>query len=205
MNGGKTMARSEQTFESSVSVSLDVLSDEELVLLCRTCSKAVSVLISRYIRLIWKKASAYSHGYHDIEDLTQEGLLALLKAAETFNASYGVKFSSYCEVCISNRIKNAACKNSLVTDKYFKSDAEEEDTVTPEKICIEKEFISELYHRISSFLSKTEMNVFSLYLDGLSYSEISQKLGVSLKSVDNAVFRVKRKLRAALNPNLFIF
>jgi len=205
MNGGETMIRSKEIVESSVSVSLEKMQDEELALLCRTCSEAYSVLISRYMRFIWKKSAIYSNDHQDAEDLTQEGLLALLKATEAFDSSYGVKFSAYCEVCIVNRIKTAAYKNSKVMDKCFEHASEKEDTVTPEKICIQKEFVSEFYSKISSFLTKMELDVFSLYLNDLSYSEISEKLGIPFKSVDNAVFRVKRKLRAALTPNQFIF
>ncbi len=204
LNGGKAMFRSNRLTNCSVSGSLDSLPDEELVSLCEENSAAVSVLISRYVKLIWKKSYFYSGNYLDSEDLTQEGLLALLKAAGTFDKTRNAKFSSYCDVCITNRMKNAAAKSRNIIEDVTESDCvDEEDNITPELICLEKESVSEIYEKISSLLSEKEWEVFKLYLDDMSYNEISEKLGISFKSVDNAVFRVKKKLRALLSPNHF--
>ena len=86
------------------------ISDNELLdaIHCRENSKksrdAASELISRYLRLVLKRARTYADNYSDVEDLTQDGLLALYKAIDCFNTEKGSKFSSFADVCVSNRI-----------------------------------------------------------------------------------------------------
>ncbi|MCL2053947.1 MAG: sigma-70 family RNA polymerase sigma factor [Oscillospiraceae bacterium] len=162
-----------------------------------------SVLVLRYLNFVWKKARSYSNNYADIQDLSQEGLLALLKAVRTYNPQSGVPFSAYAEVCVANKLKSEASKlqkrQSVRFDlsdlSNFNDNADISTEVSPESIYMEREFSDNFYRKISSLLSKLEWEVFRLYLDDLPYSQIARKLSVSEKSVGNAVYRVRKKIK----------
>lgn len=182
---------------------LDAMEDNELIAIFRGGKdtnrgrNAVSALISRYVKLVKKKASLFSCGSAEADDLAQEGLLAFMRAVESFDESKGAKFSSFADVCITNGIKNAAAKlnsGGNVSDDLDSA----EDMSTPENIWFEKQAVSDLYDEIAALLSKMEWEIFRLYLDGASYVEIAEKLGITEKSVDNAVFRMRKKLKKLL-------
>ncbi|MBP1560784.1 MAG: sigma-70 family RNA polymerase sigma factor [Oscillospiraceae bacterium] len=183
------------------------LDDNELVKIAQDESdakmgrNAMSVLMSRYLRLVRKKAYAFSCENAEPEDLAQEGLLAFMNAVASFDVSRGAKFSSFANVCITNGIRSAVMKLNRNKGEALPEDIGEqaEDVLTPENIWFEKEKISGLYDEIALLLSKKEWSIFRLYLDGLSYNEIASRLDIPCKSVDNAVFRVKKKLRAFLS------
>lgn len=184
---------------------LEKLSDNELLSVVhaerngRSGRDAVSVLILRYLKLVLKRAHALSGDYSDVEDLTQEGLLALYKAIESYDPSRGASFSAFANTCVSNRIKTVAAGFAKINDSRVTSDDDSGDIAvsdaSPENICLEKESSRSLNSEISSVLSPREIRVFGLYLDGLSYREIADKLDVTEKSVDNAMFRIRKKLR----------
>ncbi len=162
---------------------------------------AVSVLISRYLRLVRKKAYGLAGDRAEPEDLAQEGLLAFLNAVNSFDPNRGAKFSSFAEVCITNGIRSAVLRLGKYGDEspvedFPESGSEDE---SPENIWFEKEKMFALYDEIESLLSKKEWSIFRLYLGGLSYREIADILDIPLKSVDNAVFRVRKKLKALLS------
>ena len=73
------------------------------------------------------------------------------------------------------------------------------DDITPESICLYKEFFTELWKNIESALSVTEFKVLTLCVNGMSYKAAAEKLGISEKSVDNAMQRARRKIKALLN------
>jgi len=181
------------------------MSDEELVPLCKDNEKAVSVLISRYLRFIRSKASLMENYSVESEDLMQEGLLALLNAIRTYKSENGAKFSTYAGVCIANRMTSALAKNNK--NAIPVEDVEEEEledlAPTPESILIEKEKASRLEKKISSLLSEKEWQVFSLFLKGCTYGQMAQKLNVSPKTVDNALQRVRRKLKSVWRADYF--
>lgn len=192
----------------TISAELNNMTDSELISVVR-CNKsgksgrdAVSVLISRYLKLVLKRANFFSDNYYDVEDLTQEGILALYKAIESFDPSKGAKFSSFADACVSNRIKTVAA--AFAKNKEHRCDISSDDgdiavsDASPEKICLERENSRSINREIVSLLAPTEIKVFELYLDGMSYKEIASKLEISEKSVDNAVFRIRKKLKAFL-------
>ena len=192
-----------------MSLEFNSLSDNELIGIVqknksdRSGKDAVSVLISRYFRLILKRANTYSDNYSDVEDLTQDGMLAFYEAVDSFDLSRGTKFSSYADVCVSNRIRTAAAKLAVINSNCSDIDAEEADIpvsdVSPENICMEKENFKIINNEITAILAPLEVKVFRLYLDGVSYREIAEKLDIPEKSVDNAVFRIRRKLKKFLS------
>lgn len=181
---------------------LDAMDDNELIAVFHVEKdtdrgrNAVSALISRYVKLVKKRAAHFSCGNAEAEDLAQEGLLAFMRAVESFDESRGAKFSSFADVCITNGIKNAAAKlnSGGAADDLDLA----EDMSTPENIWFEKQAVSELYDEIAALLSKMEWEIFRLYLDGASYGEIAERLGITEKSVDNAVFRMRKKLKKLL-------
>ncbi len=186
------------------------LSDKELIDVIhsdggqqsRESKDAASVIISRYMKLVLKRAHIYSDNCSDLEDLTQEGLLALCNAIESFDCENGAKFSSFADVCITNRIKTAAQtiakhKQNDMTVIADENDIADADS-SPENICLEKESGIRIEKMIRSVLSPLEARVFGLYLDGRSYREIAEMLGISEKSADNAVFRIRKKLKMLL-------
>lgn len=190
------------------SLELGSLGDNELVELSQRRSdpvlgkRAVSTLISRYLRLVRKKAYRFARDYAEPEDLAQEGLLSFLNAVNAFDPGRGAKFSSFAEACVTNGIRSAATRLRKNAEQSMagETDKNAEDGSSPENIWFEKEKMLDIYDGIKSVLSELEWNIFKLYLGGLSYGEISERLDIPVKSVDNAVFRVRKKLRVLFSP-----
>lgn len=187
--------------EENYSPDYDVLGDNELVALFRSerdtqrGRNAVNVLISRYLNLVRKKASLYLGGA-EFDDLAQEGFLAFMRAAEGFDPEKGTSFSAFAEVCVTNGIRSAVKRLDRGSEGLPEDYGESaEDASTPENIWFEKEAETGLYKKISKLLSKKEWDIFKLYIGGASYAEIAEGLGVSKKSVENAVFRIRKKLK----------
>ena len=191
-----------------VSVSeLRELSDERLVSVLADQPPAFEVLFERYRKMVSGIASAYAANTADADDYMQEGMLALLAAASTYSQEYNASFRTYAAVCVRNRIRNvsgrerAACRNSA--NSVSLDDPENsiqellaDDADTPEQAFFEKERVSELYAKLADVLSKQEREIFWLSVSGLSYDEIAERLRIPSKSVDNAIQRARRKLRA---------
>lgn len=158
-------------------------------------------LIDRYTKLIWLKAKSMATVQVDAEDLAQEGLLGLLNAIARFDASREIKFATFADVCISNKMKTAIMKNrrnaTPVEDTDITSCLNAEvELENPESIYLQKERLSELYAEMTSVLSKRELTIFQLFLSGLRYDQMAAKLQITEKSVDNAMQRVRRKLKS---------
>ena len=159
------------------------LSDEQLVLNAQSDKTAIGELIARYICTVEFLAKKYGAEVH--EDLVQDK---------------NAKFSTYATKCIKNKIISSVHRNALL------SGGEEADLeailgsggTVPEEVVVEREELNELYDKITSALSEQEWQVFQSFLRGMSYNQIALGLGTSEKAVDNAMQRVRRKLRSLL-------
>lgn len=178
------------------------LTDEELVEVLRNHtapmeSAEISLLIYRYTRIIRIKASRLRKNTNvDADDLFQEGFLGLIDAVKAYEAGKG-KFQSFAETCIVNRMKNALKKGSgglTVAEDYDFEQLSDEAALTEDYVIL-KERNSELYKKLEDLLSKKELSVLTLYLEGFSYKQIASKLSIPLKSVDNSLSRSKQKLK----------
>ena len=153
------------------------------------------------------------------EDLIQEGMLGLFKAFLNYNKNEHITFKSYASICINRQIQSAIIKNNrnknLPLNTYFSinnqgkillnltEDVSKEDkgfflsakSLSPEESIIFKERIKEINIKINKLLSSYEKEILKLYMSGLNYVEIANKINKSSKSVDNALSRVKIKLR----------
>ena len=111
------------------------LSDKELIEVIhrengsqsKDSKDAVSIIISRYMKLVLKRANTCSDNSSDLEDLTQEGLLALCNAIESFSCENGAKFSSFADACVTNRIRTAAAAIAKHKENDISVIAEEND------------------------------------------------------------------------------
>lgn len=187
------------------------LSDHQLAdLVKKGDDNAFEVIINRYKGLNSYLAHEYCIPEYDICDFTQEGLLGLLSACKTFNSTIGTTFKNYAAVCIKNRFvsiirksksKSAIPKENIVSidDSRFSdtNDFEFSDNnrSNPEELVVSKERLKEFLIQMKQSLSQREITVAYFYLKGLTYEEISEKTGISKKSVDNALQRVKKKLQ----------
>ncbi|MCQ2468333.1 MAG: sigma-70 family RNA polymerase sigma factor [Ruminococcus sp.] len=174
--------------------------DEELVVLAKNEKSAAAALVARYSKLVWVKSKIYANSDTDSEDLNQEGLMTLLKAINAFDPRRGVKFSTFAEVCIVNCMRTISAKSGkdLLSSQPIDETEEEDflaDEETPESIYLYKEFFSELLRSIETSLSPTELRVFNLCVQGNSYKQTAEKLGMTEKAVDNAMQRARKKIR----------
>lgn len=158
-------------------------------------------LISRYLNIIDRKLSRYAQWSSEREDMKQETLMTLLNAVRYYDSQKQVKFSTFADRCIENSIRNSLQKRNtkkarLLKDAISMYDAS--DIVVdenPEDLYIDQEKYRVMLGQIEVNLSEFEKNVLFSYLDGNNYTQISTKLGSSQKSVDNALQRVRRKLK----------
>jgi RNA polymerase sporulation-specific sigma factor len=181
------------------------IGDNELVSRAKAGdSVALSVLIEKYSNYIYKKASSFKNlcGI-DAEDLYQEGMIGFVSSIYSFDENFGTKFSTYSSTIYSRKMLSAIRKtNSCVGNcvDYFTSIDEENVTLqhpSPEEAVLYNEEINEILDFVKLNFSKTEQKVFKLILLGASYSEIAEILDCNKKSVDNAVQRIRKKLRAS--------
>ncbi len=154
-------------------------------------SRYADELIRRYTPLIKSAAAKFSREGFPAEDLESEAYLAAVKAVANYDPQKCGSFSAYISVCVNNRLisvirspqKNVSSLDELTENISTAS--------TPETIFMARETRSE----IAELLSPMEYRVFLLYSEGMSYASAAKKLGVSPKSVDNAVQRIRRKLK----------
>lgn len=179
-------------------------SDETLVKLYKEGDEsAFEAIYERYKYVIKGAARSYYLSGGDNEDLLQEGLWGLLKAVESYDGKKG-GFKNYAYNCVRSKMLSAVKKANSLKNKplsgyvsIYAPNAEVEKLLceNPEDSMISKENSGEIINRIQENLSKYEKNVLKLYLEGFSYLEISEKIGKTPKSVDNALNRIKRKIQ----------
>lgn len=189
-------------------VDWTALSDEELVLHCRDhVQKAEAVLIARYIPLV--NRIVYRHcGILDFDDLAQEGCIGLLDAIASFDPAKSTSFRTYAQVCIQNRIYKALEKSRTVKARMLSesisldeiSETALSDDPTPEQAFLAQERLQAMLQSIDQMLSPMERRIFFAHLGGFDYQTIADNLHISLKSVDNALQRVRKKLRTIVQP-----
>lgn len=179
--------------------------DDELALLAQSDREAADAIILRFSRLIFIKAEIFSSNKSDCDDFRQEGLMGLLNAISTFSPEKSVKFSTYAEVCIVNRMRTYAARLNRKACDVISIDEIPDNVMyteeNPEKIYFNKAFFSELWDIVDSRLSSLERQVFERVIQGKTYEEIADNLNISTKSVANAVHRAREKIRCGLNKN----
>ncbi len=181
--------------------AIESMTDEELVKASATDRFACEALVLRYTKLIFIKAAMLSSSETDRDDLCQEGLMGLLKAIASYDSGRNARFSTFAEVCVVNQMRTFLTKAAKAPAVCENIDEVGEDVLseeTPESIYMNKVFFSELKQAVESELSETERQVFTMVIRGVSYRETAEKLGMSEKSVDNAMQRARRKIRAYL-------
>ncbi|PMC38137.1 RNA polymerase sporulation sigma factor SigH [Bacillus sp. UMB0899] len=176
-------------------------------------SESLSFLISKYQHLVRSKVKSYFLIGADKEDLFQEGMIGLYKAIRDFRQEKMASFYAFAELCITRQIitaiktasrqKHSPLNSSISLDKplmneessYTLMDVLTGDNVTnPEVFLMNKEKLNEIQTKIKELLSDLERSVLMLYMEGHSYAEISEELNTHVKSIDNALQRIKRKL-----------
>lgn len=202
------------TYEHDVS-ELERQTDEELCLLARAGSRlAEEILVTRYNRLVRTCARPFFLAGGDSEDLTQEGMVGLIKAVREYDAGKEASFRTFAEICIRSRLysvlrasardKQQPLNQSLSLDNpHFDSDPLTSGTSNlaqrnPEDFLIDREHTAALLSGVRKQLSEFEAKILGFYLDGLSCREIAKAVGKPPKSVDNAVQRIRRKVARQL-------
>lgn len=182
----------------------EIYSDEELAALAKSGdTDAISALITRFVPAIKSKVLFYKDIWPGYDDLFQEGMLGLLAAAKNFDPAREASFKTYAFVCITNRInssiRGAAGKKRIPENQFVSLDDEElpltEPHLNPEEVVLDNEAVETIQAAFSKLLSPFEYKVLMLYLNGHSYDEIAVQLDSTAKSVDNALQRVRRKLK----------
>ena len=194
---------------------LDRHSDEALCALAASGNReAEEVLVARYNRLVRTCARPFFLIGGDSEDLTQEGMVGLIKAVREYDAAKEASFRTFAEICIRNRLysvlraaardKHAALNQSVPLDTpFFDSNSYTSGTShlaqrNPEDFLIDREHTAALLAGVRKQLSEFEAEILGYYLDGLSCREIAETVGKPPKSVDNAVQRIRRKVARQL-------
>ena len=192
--------------------------DEEVVTLCQAGDPvAHEFLLNKYKNFVRSKARSYFLIGADHEDIVQEGMIGLYKAIRDFRPDKLTSFRAFAELCITRQIitaiKTATRQKHIPLNSYVSLnkplyDEESDRTLldviiegratNPEELIIGQEDLKTIHHKIGEVLSTLEQDVLRAYLDGKSYQEIADNLGRHVKSIDNALQRVKRKLEKYL-------
>ena len=190
-------------------------SDETLCVLAASGNReAEEVLVTRYNRMVRTCARPFFLIGGDSEDLTQEGMVGLIKAVREYDAAKEASFRTFAEICIRSRLysvlraaardKHSPLNQSVPLDTPF-LDSNSYTSGTshlaqrnPEDFLIDREHTAALLAGVRKQLSEFEAEILGYYLDGLSCREIAETVGKPPKSVDNAVQRIRRKVARQL-------
>lgn len=195
-------------------IELELLEDVALLAALRDDDdRALNILLDRYRSFARSKSRSYFLAGADREDVVQEGMIGLFKAIRDFDSSQDIPFRAFAELCVSrqiltaiktaNRHKHQPLNESISLDAPAHSDTEGFsvgdvlvlDSVTdPAEVVISTEAIRDLSATMQDTLTELERDVLTLYMEGRSYEEIAGALGNHVKSIDNALQRIKRKL-----------
>ena len=190
------------------------MADEQIVALAQqTDGAALEYLLNKYKNFVRTKARSYFLIGADHEDIVQEGMIGLYKAIRDFRPDKLSSFRAFAELCITRQIitaiKTATRQKHIPLNNYVSlnrpiydedSDRTLLDVITeevpsnPEEMLIDREDLSVIEGRIGQMLSDLEKQVLVRYMEGKSYVEIGEEMGRHVKSIDNALQRIKRKL-----------
>ncbi len=204
--------------ERLATIEYDFRADEDIVEFVRLGdSGALEFLIHKYRNFVRAKARSYFLIGAEREDIVQEGMIGLYKAIRDFKGDKLASFKAFAELCITRQIitaiKTATRQKHIPLNSYVSLDKpiydEDSDRTLldvicgsrvcdPEEMIINQEEFYGLEDKMSEILSDLERKVLMFYLDGRSYQEIAVDLDRHVKSIDNALQRVKRKLERYL-------
>ena len=191
------------------------MTDEEVVRLAQdaTNSAALEYLLNKYKNFVRTKARSYFLIGADHEDIVQEGMIGLYKAIRDYRAEKLSSFRAFAELCVTRQIitaiKTATRQKHIPLNRYislnkpiYEEDSDrtlldvitEEGMSNPEEMIIDREDLSLIEGKIGQMLSDLEKEVLVRYMEGKSYVEIADEMGRHVKSIDNALQRIKRKL-----------
>ena len=193
--------------------------DEQLVALAREGDDAaLCTLLEKYRGFARSKARSYFLVGADKEDIVQEGMIGLYKAIRDYNPDLDTSFRAFAELCVTRQIitaiktatrhKHGPLNNYVSFHRPVLADEDGERCLgdvlvgpalsDPAELVISAERIRALQHHFETVLSDLEAEVLRLYVDGKSYQEIAELLKRHVKSIDNALQRIKRKLDSHL-------
>lgn len=184
---------------------------------------AQDYLIRKYKNFVRAKARSYFLIGGDSEDIIQEGMIGLFKAIRDFDINKNSNFKAFAELCVKRQIitaiKTATRQKHIPLNSYISLnkpiyDDESDRTLldvlaarrsmNPETLYISKEEVDSIKKEIGKHLSKMEWEVLNCYLAGESYQEIAEDLNRPVKSIDNALQRVKKKLEKYMEVDFHI-
>ena len=197
------------------------VTDEELILRLREGETTVTdYIMEKYKNLVRSKAKSMYILGADSEDLIQEGMIGLFKALRDYDSGRDASFSTFADLCVSRQMYTAVQASrrqkhtplntyiSLYSEGKERGDSEDVELIhslvskadiNPEDLLIDKENVETLARQIEKELSPFENQVLDLYLTGMSYSQIAKVLGKDEKSTDNALSRIKNKVKKILS------
>ena len=190
------------------------MTDEQVVKIAQSGDGAgLEYLLNKYKNFVRTKARSYFLIGADHEDIVQEGMIGLYKAIRDYKEEKLSSFRAFAELCVTRQIitaiKTATRQKHIPLNSYIslnrpiydeESDRTLLDVMTedvpnnPEDMLINREDLSVIEGRIGQMLSDLEKQVLVRYVEGKSYVEISEEMGRHVKSIDNALQRIKRKL-----------
>lgn len=197
--------------------------DEELILRIRDGETGVTdYIMEKYKNLVRSKAKSMYILGADSEDLIQEGMIGLFKAVRDYDSGRDASFATFADLCVSRQMYTAVQASrrqkhtplNTYISFYEESSARDRGEgaelmrsmvskadLNPEDLMIDRENVENLSRQIEQELSPFENQVLDLYLTGMSYTQIARVLGKDDKSTDNALFRIKGKVKKILLRN----
>ncbi|WP_126939069.1 RNA polymerase sporulation sigma factor SigH [Veillonella sp. VA142] len=197
------------------------LTDEEIVTIYQRENNhyATDYIVQRYKNFVRSKARSYFLMGADKEDIIQEGMIGLYKATRDFNQDHEVSFKAFAELCITRQIisaiKGASRQKHIPLNSYISLNKpayddsertlievlETEKNLDPQEVVINREQYALIKEVMEAVLSPLEWDVLRGYMDAKSYQEMAEEYHRSVKSIDNALQRVKKKMEVYFGHN----
>lgn len=161
-----------------------------------------AIRLESCLPLVHSRVNAFRQRGVESDDLFQEGIIGLLNAIRSYRPEYGASFETFAYTCITNRLRSAVfaagrTARAVSYDEWqnFDSSIEDAGELDPQEIVANHEEMDRWRQMVRERLSELERQTVGLYLGGYSYEEIAASLHQSIKAVDNALQRARRKLR----------